>query len=751
MITRTAITLFCTLFFVGDAFAEGTVDFSAGEHADHSRIVISGSDTELNVTQSGRDIEIHFRSVIDKFNLADVNIFRKAHRVLKADEASVASGSLVRLQLNCDCQVKTMQLEDGDWTLDIFDSVQKQKLVEKTKPVPQKKSESTLKDNKQKQRNDEDVDTLSVDQAHTRMVDLLQQAADEGLIVIKSKTEETADPSTGDDSRSVFEEIATIAIDKDEHIESVSQAPPKVLAPGACLPDDDFAIDGERFEKNPLVEIAELQSNIIDASAEQQREVIEKLAGGFLAIGFGEEALALLTDSGLEGILLADMARTVAEKPIQASGILLNAIECGGAHALWQAAASEPAVATEKFHRSSDAVTLLPKRLRALLGARIAQKMIDAGDWATANRLYEIAASASEIPTPKLQFVAARLREHEGATEESQDLLLDLAGSGSDAAKDALLMLAEQYAVGQGEPHVGFVDDLGALAKVQRGSDDGAQAAFMEALIWSEAGNVEASMLLLRSAANSSPAKAEKSRLKAREILTKAFSSPIEAERISALAAFMDHREFVESIDPSPTFQQNVARSALDLGLPNIAFDVLKDRALSSKKELMQLKALAALEGHNTEGALAMAAPYTNDPEFAELVVRANMQQRNYFAALAVASTLPNSSKKEILTSQSAWRAGDWESAERAFRRMDPSLMGENVAIQYAFAAYMSGVSVIPPAAEAVLRRTNSSALAGIKSLFSNALEGSILDRARTATMGATEEIELLEEALSHG
>ncbi|MFQ5562727.1 MAG: hypothetical protein ACE5FO_04065 [Parvularculaceae bacterium] len=766
MTLRFIISASVALVVANAARAEDAVNISAGEHGRYSRLVVAGAVGDLSVSQSGREVDIRFSNHIDTFNFSDVNERRKAHRVLGARAVSAKAGSRVRLQLNCDCVLKSAQLTDAKWILDIYDAddaarsneAKSNKIAAANRQSVQTASTQSAKNKNHAARTSNDIpsadaaggdDDLSVEQAHKRMMDLLQQAAEEGLVTIKSEDiKKTAPNGAASDAA---QDVAALDPGRKGENKDGGGAENTAPAPGPCLADEDFFIDGARFEKDPLIEISALQSQLARASLEEQKAIVEELAGGYLAIGFGEEALALLADYDKMEELIADIARVVAEKPAPASGVLMNAVNCRGAHALWQAAASKPVAAVGTLKRSENAVATLPTRLRALMATRIARKMIDANDWTDATRFYEIAAAASEIPSPSLQYVEARLREHEGALDESQQMLLDLAAGESEASKDALLTLAEQYADGEGRPHEGFVEDIGAVAKVERGSKTGVEAAFVEADIWADAGDVDASLLLLNDAAEADPEIAGAARARARKILSKPLASNVEEDRIDALGAYLEYRKFLAEPGDDSDFHRQVAGAALDLGLPNVAYQALNARAHSGDRASAKLKTRAALQSYNTEAALAAAAPYTDDQEFAVMVVRANMQEQKFYAALAAASALPETDGKSVLMALSAWRAGDWESAARAFAAVNPRIMGEKMALQYAMSAYMAGATSMPSSAEAVLRKEKSAALDGAKSLFDGAPNGPVMNRAETLAAGADAEIKLIEKALGRG
>ncbi|MGE0410103.1 MAG: hypothetical protein AB7P23_12700 [Amphiplicatus sp.] len=168
-------------------------------------------------------------------------------------------------------------------------------------------------------------------------------------------------------------------------------------------------------------------------------------------------------------------------------------------------------------------------------------------------------------------------------------------------------------------------------------------------------------------------------------------------------------------------------------------------------RETALVAARAALDAGEGEKALALAAPYADDPSFGEIVIGANLQLERNHAALAAAAGMKDSGEKATLAARAAWRAGEWKSAASAFRNVDPQRMTEEIALQYALAAYMDGETTLPPSAEAVLKREKSPSYEGAKALFAPAPSASILDRGKALVDGASEEIKLVEEILGHG
>ena len=120
-------------------------------------------------------------------------------------------------------------------------------------------------------------------------------------------------------------------------------------------------------------------------------------------------------------------------------------------------------------------------------------------------------------------------------------------------------------------------------------------------------------------------------------------------------------------------------------------------------------------------------------------------------AALAAATAISEPREKARLVARAAWHAGDWASALRGFHQIDPAVMTAREAAQYALAAYMTGAKDMPPAAEAVLTKTNSDALESLNALFAAPPQGRIIDRGKAAVKNAVEEIDKIKEATLSG
>lgn len=740
---------------------------TAGEHKDFSRVVVNGA--EASVGQSGRTVTIALGDA-DTPDIAALRV-RRSPRVASARTVATNDGSKIILDLACDCRARTMRLPDGRVVVDIYNAAPAAKASKAesqsspTEPAATRAAAVTTPADRAIMSSGAVVsappakaDKVSVDEARKRMVALLQQAADDGLIAVKpgareltpraeasapttptralipSKPAPNASTAAADDAR----------VDLQPRPVPAPSPPPPTRGSYACLPDPAFAIDGRGFKDDPLGAIADLQKQLQDAEVDRERDISMKLALGYLSIGFGEEAIEALADIGEERSLYADLARVIAGKKPAADGLLMGASSCRGAHALWQAAAQDPATAAVTASLAGDAIAALPIRLRGVVATKLAQNLLRARNYAGARRYLNVAVKAAGR-TPDLRFIEARLLAEEGKPGESEALLEDLSATNTQSAKDALGVLS-QRAADAGDASETVAEDLGALAKAARGTPDEGRAALREAEYWAEHGSVEAGVFLLRDAARRDPSIAADAAAKARQTIVAGLASDKPKQRLAALSAYLQDRAFIQTGGGDATLAEMAAETAVALGVPNAAVSIY--RTAPSSASSPAAVARAALAAGAAEEALAAAAPYADQPAFADIVVRANIAQNRGYAALAAASALPDSADRTRLSAEAAWRARDYATAARAYARIDPAALSEGDAERYAMSAYMAGDKDMPAAAEAVLRDEKSPALARLSPLFAKAKDGGLVERGKASVKAVDDDLKMIEEAL---
>ncbi|MEM9169159.1 MAG: hypothetical protein AAGC56_05850, partial [Pseudomonadota bacterium] len=623
-------------YILGGAFAlanaasahAAPVFFSAGEHDAYSRVVLSPGGKDAAISRNGRLVTILLPTPVGEVNIDQLVDRQRAHRVARASLTPSVSGSIVTLELTCDCTLKQSRLSNGKTVLDIVGakdgssvsaapvkpqaaptSVKPADVAAAAPPTPKPAKEPAVKPGAPApapNTTEVQTDDLSVEKARERMLELLTQAADEGLINLRADDNAPTTAASGGPTpltpaslptmpgvdgqlmtRSINEPM-DLPTDRTKEKTAAAAAPTR-----SCLTDDAFALPGDKFDKDPLGAISDLQSNLAFSDGETQRRIAEDLAAGFLSIGFGEEALKVLAEHGHTDSLQAEMARAVANLPMDGAGRIMGARDCDGAHALWQALAGEATEAVGPAARSGDAVDGMPKRLRRLAAARIAKKMVDAGAWRQAERFFEIATDGLDALSPDLALVDAKLKENAGRAEDAEDVLLEVAASNTDASTEAFLELAERYADGE-TPHEGFLDDIGTVAKTRRGTPEGERAAILEGVGYADAGHIEAAVLILRHSAETGDAPQEDARAEARRLIERSMARKDDAKKVSALTAYLDNRAFLDGGADDPAFRKTVAAAAMALGLPNVAFKIFEESG-ADDPDAARLKSEAAL------------------------------------------------------------------------------------------------------------------------------------------------------------
>ena len=720
------------------------VDVAAGEHGTYSRIVVPQGADGVEIDKSARSVRLRNIDPSMVYGLQNINDRHKAHRIVAAKRIRTNTGDAIELTLTCDCEIRTSRLANGKFILDVFDSdaantahlsAGQDAAADKDAPVTP-------------------AQQLSVEQAHKQMIELLKQAAREGLVTIKPEDggaltpaqASLAESAPADDKNAAPTDLIAQTLAQAAH----NDAPKPTLTPKTpekCLPDAVFSIDGADFDDEPLVRIAELQSELAETAAPENKKALHALANGYLSIGFGEEALALLTDYNEADSPLADMARAVAERPVRHDSPLLSTKQCVGAQALWQAAVADPKDVAQLYNRSSGALSSLPPRLKALIGARLAVKMIAAEAWPQAEELYQALAAEDGASSPELDYVKAMLEQHQGDDETSKEELKEIAGGNTDAAEDAMLALADRYLKNQETPYEGFTEDIGAVAKV-KGST---QAALAEAIAWANVGNIDAAMLLFENVVKKSPEDSELARKLTHAVFDKASSSDKPLLQLAALDAFIEHKDwFVLTADDVET-RRKVARAALKLSLPDIAADMLEGAADNGDIALIRERAAAALAAGRADDAIRIAAPYSDDEALREIIVKANLNDGKYNDALAAAATLKDPDAKNALVARAAWLARSWISVVKSLRDVDPTQLTENNALKLGLAAYSAGEKTLPAAADAVLNDKDATLAAGLRSMFAPAPKGSALQRSRSEVDATRDGIRMIEEIMSNG
>ncbi|MBT8472728.1 MAG: hypothetical protein KJN99_08990 [Marinicaulis sp.] len=734
---------------------------AAGEHGDFSRIVVANGGDNIRVEKRGSKLILHQIEQNTAYELSDITEHQKAKRVSGAALVKKAAGDRIELSLNCDCKFKAVVLSDGKFVLDIFDQI--------ASPLNNSNGANNKSDAQERPKDQfSEADLISADQAHDRLMALLEQAAQDGIVEFKSNNSPREGsrasnatlsiPNTAPIESAENNEIAAI---EDELSDAATGSPElnamldQTLGSQAkeysrtakCFDDLAFFIDGTGLDEQPIAKIAEIKSEVAENDGGQGANN-KTLAEAFLAIGFGEEALALLMDSEWENSILAEIAMIVAERKLPKASYILNGRKCSGAHAFWKALAVEDEKeAASLIERSNNEIDSIPKQLRALLAPRLSLKMIDAEEWEKARYFYDVASATIEDLTPELEYIATRLLERENETQSPHTALFEIAVGNSRVADDALLTLAEKITRSNEEPYEGFIQDIGALAK----TSEATAAILAEAVAWANMGDTEAALHILRGLAGNAPKDMSTAQKTANDILIKTMDYGTDVQKTNAIDVYLKNDDWIFGDNKNVALLEKLSQAAIDLGVPEVALSILGELTNKPTEESKKLLAKAAYAAFDYENAIKFAAPYLTEPSFVEIVYASKIQRRKYHEALATAALIEDNVQKITAAAQSAWLARAWESATDHFGQLNPIALNSDTAFRYALAAYMAQEDVLPPVTNAVLREKSSVLSTGVESLFAQATESNALERSRSVVKRTADEIAMVSEALNDG
>lgn len=740
------------------AVADDVTVISAGEHGRYSRIAIAGLNQNVSASQDGKILRIRGLSKTAIFNLDDINKYKKAHRVTAARVVPTNDENYLELELTCKCQFKTKTSQNGKLILDISDISQgKADYISRSPEIGSKSKEKTDANVVFAKQNDDD--RLTVEQAQDRMIALLKQAADEGLISMtgasaptETETRSETEPGIGDREKSNLGAEQIRSNPRKIGADHQHTPPDRVTSPHiddrkfSCINDDKLTIDGSKFENDPLYEIARLQTELAEAGRGVSKKFVEQIAVGFLSVGFGDEALALLTAHNLNDLPITSIAHIVSERPLEATGRFLGARNCTGAHALWQALADTPEHALDHANRANGALHSLPSRLKSLVTKRLAIKMADAKAWSKAEEYVLLAKEILPEDDPEIALVEAKLLAHHGDKTGARNALRQIAADGTAASPAALLTLADGYIEDEARTHDGFIEDIGGLAKIY----GELRPSLIEAVAWADNKNFDAAMLILRNESGKSTDHKTEAIKTADRILTKGFSHPDDDVTIDALSAMLENRDWLGD-DFWPIEKRNeVAQTITRLGLPNLALRLAGESTSATPEEILHLTEIA-LDAGEPETAIKIASPYSDRTEFAQIIVHSNIALKRYFAALATANNIRDAKTKYTLSADAAWAGRDWESASRAFKELSPNKMTLQHAINFALASYAGGEETLPPGAEAIIAMDAPDLADGIRSIFQDRGAGSPAERTGTLVDLTNKEIGFFEGILDDG
>ncbi|MEL6979746.1 MAG: hypothetical protein AAGM38_13835 [Pseudomonadota bacterium] len=346
----------------------------------------------------------------------------------------------------------------------------------------------------------------------------------------------------------------------------------------------------------------------------------------YLWHGFGAEAAAAPRTYDVDDpdvIALAAAGDVLAGRPPAEGSTFNRPTECGGRHALWQAAALsdvDPAAALAAYDDGAKrALLATPQQLRRTLGERIALAAAREGDMEALDAVMAVLERSQRPPTAAMRIGRAALAESEGRTVAAQRDLERVAYSREPVAFEAALRLADTltqpYDAGRA---LQLANRLQDFALQRRADETLLDAVSTEAALRSRFGRFAEALAAVDLAQRYGGLAAEdlealrvslldeaNARLRATEGADQALAdadappSPLDGLAIEHAAQLVDAAARLPAGPENDRIRAELAETLTVIGAPHLA-PLLVDESLLARSP----EALAALEAANEASAL---------------------------------------------------------------------------------------------------------------------------------------------------
>lgn len=245
----------------------------------------------------------------------------------------------------------------------------------------------------------------------------------------------------------------------------------------ACISASDLDVASWGSETTFDELIPELRSRLYGEFDRLDEEIMLAMARAYINIGFGAEARALLdlAQGRNEPVLMALAA--IVDGRADRTGVFAGQTSCDGPAALWAVAGSTtlPESAQIDANAVLRAFEELPLQLRELLGPNLATRLAEEGLPDAARGVISRLARATGDHSDDMRFSEARISQLEGAVEDAQALLGEIAARPGPNAAEAVAASIE-IATEHGSPIGTRMTDLSAaysteLRDTDRGPD----------------------------------------------------------------------------------------------------------------------------------------------------------------------------------------------------------------------------------------------------------------------------------------
>lgn len=283
------------------------------------------------------------------------------------------------------------------------------------------------------------------------LVRQLSRAASQGIVDLKrsqvdapskqsaQKTAAVAGPlPEGTDQPAL---VAETVLDRDSHFAPL-QAP--VTAEGQLCPTDQQVAIGAWGDDRPFwTQISEKNLGLMGEFDQPDVEAAAGLAKTYLYFGFSDEAQAILDDFDIDptaASLLTAIADALEGGDGNGAPLFQGMETCDSSAAMWAVLASSGLAPGSPVNGAAinKAFSALPPHLRRLLGPRLVEKLLDAGEEGTARAVQAAQERAETTKGQETELVSAEIDAARGKLDEAEAALERVIAGNGPGAVDAL-------------------------------------------------------------------------------------------------------------------------------------------------------------------------------------------------------------------------------------------------------------------------------------------------------------------------
>ncbi len=493
-------------------------------------------------------------------------------------------------------------------------------------------------------------------QAREQNLDGLEGFAEQ---VEESLAEAFSDSALSDAVRITIPEELVVPNDPQRPVKNRSETPEQDQTNLAdhCVPDEVLDIAYWADERKYSEQVSALQSQVFGEFDTPDPEAVLSLARFFIFFGLGTEAKSLLSDIELDKFqseLLYEIAHTVEGNPHIVGGKLDKAAGCPGAVSLWRTAALDK-TEDQPVSNSDEIIDIFaeyPIQVRRIIGPRLVQSFLIRGQVNAANQIFSIVERAAGYHGAQHELMRADLTRRNGDTKSAEELYWRLVYQNGEVSAKAATRLVASILDRRAQVPGNVIEVLETMAFELRGSEQGTELLLNAIKAKANSKNIRDALETTFAELNKTPDDSQTYFQALNKILEGLNTENVGALEFATLV--FENLELLQSDEITDANKLNIAKGAVDIGLPNTALGLLgaiqnpeneggADIMAQASLKVGQLQSLVTLENRSgsQEVAVAQARAFSRMG-----------QHRQAIAALG--NSLPEES--ETLN----WRAGNW-------------------------------------------------------------------------------------------